>query len=547
MPTLSWDLRSPAPLEPTWDVFSDTERLLAAAGVAHAYYDEALPDGGVRRIGRAHVGNKRLEWEEPPFQFVRPQWLRSERNFRAGPTKQLVLLVRLKPRGDGGTDVRFSVEITPRSALHRPAVELGLARQVRANMGRALPMLMERLEQPELAFGPMCEVLDEEQTERIRSACAPLSERAFAEGLEQLLLTGSNADLVHIAPYALARKLGLDPDGCVHGCVEAVEAGILAMQWELLCPFCRGTRAAPDDLRRVHCPACNIFFDGTFPDALELSFRPVESLRQVAAAPSCPGSPVWRPHTMLQECLQPGVELRREVELEPGICRVRAWPMRGAASLDVRPGGPDEIVIELRPTGVLPIRQTVGTGRVTVVLKSSEARPVDIAIERRTIGGQVLTAGRVRELVGLPMATALSGARGAERRGLVAVERTGVSQDLLRERLVSVQPLTVQADESRLLASFPDPEAALAAALEFSKGDDLGVAVGAAVVSETDSGTLVGEGLDRLVAAAPFGWPQPAVPVERAASMASVLADRGLRLVPTKATDQALRITERFG
>ncbi|HJN72705.1 MAG TPA: hypothetical protein QGF58_02110 [Myxococcota bacterium] len=64
---LVWELSSPAPPEPTWDVFSDTERLMAAMGTIHTYYDEPREDGGIRRLGRSQKMGMTLEWEEPPF------------------------------------------------------------------------------------------------------------------------------------------------------------------------------------------------------------------------------------------------------------------------------------------------------------------------------------------------------------------------------------------------------------------------------------------------------------------------------------------------
>ena len=540
MPRLVWNLESPAPPGPTWEVFSDTERLMATAGVVHTYFDEPLPDGGVRRMGRA--GD--LEWEEPPFQFVKGRWLRSERNFTKGPACQLVLLLRLKERDDGRTDVRFCVDIEPRSLLTRPLVELGLAKKVETNIGAALPLLMERLQAPELGFGPACAVLSEEQEATIREGCAQLGDPRFGDALQELLLHGSSAELLHVAPLDLAPRWGLDPDATIASCVEGVEAGLLAMQWELLCPFCRGGQPLAGDIRRVHCPACNITFDGTLPDGVELSFRPADGIRTMPSAPSCPGSPVWRPHTLLQERLQPGATVERELRLDPGVLRVRGWPMRGAASLEVREGGPAEVVVEVRPSGVLPVRQVVGSGDVKLVLQSSEDRVVDVAIERRTTG-RLLTAGRVRDLVGAPSTLALMGAREQQRRGLVGLERMGAGKDDLSALLQHLGPRTVIADEHRLVATFEDVDQALSAAIACSGTDDVSVGLGVGVVAETDA-RVIGDAAELVIAAARFGWPEPAVPVAQAGAFESVLAERRLRVTPTRASDDVLRVRDAF-
>lgn len=549
MVRLVWNFESPAPPGPTWDVFSDTERLMASSGVVHSYYDEPRPDGGVRRIGRAQSGGKRVEWIEPPFDFVRGEWLRSERNFLAGPASQLVLLLRLKVDRSGGTQVRFAVEITPRTALMKPVIELGMARDVHKKLDAGISRLLERLQDPELGFGPACAVLSEARLERIATLCGRHSSPEFGELLAALLSTGSSAELLKITPATLAPRWAMDATDCLQHAVEAVELGLLGMQWELLCPFCRGGQQGDGDIRRVHCPACNIYFDGTFPDALEVSFRPADTIRDVPPAPSCPGSPVWRPTTVLQQRLQPGADRVHTLDLEAGVLRARTWPMRGAATLEVLEGGPREVVLEVRSTGISPLRQTVGTGLVQVILRSAEKRTVDMAIERRTTSSEILTAGRLREVVGSPAMRALLGAKGAQRRGLVALERLGLSREPLGAHLRDLAHRVVQAEEHRLLVSFDDVDSALGAAIALSASRELSVAVGAGVVSELD-GALVGDALNALVEAAPFGWEDhPAVPMALAQDLElrRALESRGLRLRETRASTAVVRIDSAFG
>ncbi|HJN72704.1 MAG TPA: DUF5939 domain-containing protein [Myxococcota bacterium] len=459
-----------------------------------------------------------------------------------------MLLLRLKPRGDGGTDVRFSVELEPRVAALEPVVAVGFARGLHDGLDAALPQLMERLHAPELRFGPSCPVLGEAERQRIAAGCARLADRSFAASLESFLNTASTADTIHMSPLRLGPIWGLGADEAVRAFVDAVEAGVLAMRWEVLCPFCRGRRPLERAIRRVHCPACNIYFDSTFADAVEVSFGPADAIRVEASAPSCPGSPVWRPHCLVQERVQPGARVRLEQDLEPGICRLRAWPMRGAASVEVREGGPSTLTVEIGERGIRPLRATVGVGRVELVFLNTDSRPLDVALERRTLGDQVLTAGRVRELTGLPAGQALRSGRSAQRRGLVAAERTGIGRESLADRLRDLPARVVQADERRLVASFDDLDAALGSALALASSEDLSVGLGAGMVTELDE-QLLGEAVEVVLGAAPLGWlPFPAIPLAQAGDpeLGEALAARTLRLVPARSSEEVMRVREAF-
>src|SRR5213078_5403865 len=104
-------------------------------------------------------------------------------------------------------------------------------------------------------------------------------------------------------------------------CLHATRAGILDLQWNLICPMCRGGGAADslsDVSSRVHCDGCNIDFKVNFEQSVELTFRPNPSIREAEREIFCIGGPQVMPHIMAQQLLPAGQSRSVNVTLEPG-------------------------------------------------------------------------------------------------------------------------------------------------------------------------------------------------------------------------------------
>ena len=84
----TWHWRFDEPPERLWPVLSDTARLNEAAKLPK-YQVEDIPrgDGRVIHLARAKVAGLSLEWEEPPYEWVRNRSFRQTRIFRKGPLR----------------------------------------------------------------------------------------------------------------------------------------------------------------------------------------------------------------------------------------------------------------------------------------------------------------------------------------------------------------------------------------------------------------------------------------------------------------------------
>src|SRR5205085_6467828 len=145
-----------------------------------------------------------------------------------------------------------------------------------------------------------------------RARLLALSEKMVAAGTDGELVALlvdylENADefaLARIRPYELARQWNSPGRTALEACLCATRAGILDLQWNLICPMCRGGPASGSlkDLgSSVHCPGCNIDFAVNFEQSVELTFRPNPSIRETDSERFCTGGPQVTPHIAAQQ------------------------------------------------------------------------------------------------------------------------------------------------------------------------------------------------------------------------------------------------------
>ena len=166
-----------------------------------------------------------------------------------------------------------------------------------------------------------------------------------------------NADdyaLARIRPYELARQWKKSRRDVLELCLHATRAGILDLQWNLICPMCRGGGAADslsDVSSRVHCDGCNIDFKVNFEQSVELTFRPNPSIRAIEVETFCVGGPQVTPHIVAQQLLPARTNREINLALNEGRYRLRTLNLAGWQHLLVTNEGACGLALRASPQG----------------------------------------------------------------------------------------------------------------------------------------------------------------------------------------------------
>jgi class 3 adenylate cyclase len=176
---------------------------------------------------------------------------------------------------------------------------------------------------------------------------------------------------------------------------------LLDLQWDLLCPLCRGPQESGASLSdidpEVHCETCRIDFTVNFDRFVELTFRPSASIRAVDVKDYCVGSPQRTPHVVAQQLLQGHSKRNLSVSLDPGNYRFRVLELPGERSVKVFAGGAKSASISVSNNG-WPREELALALRPELELANETDAEQLLILERLAWSDQAATAAEVTAL-----------------------------------------------------------------------------------------------------------------------------------------------------
>ena len=408
-----FDLRSSP--EQLWPLVADTNRFNRDTGVPSLESVGNVGVNGRRRLALSTLGIP-IEWEEQPFEWIRPFRFGVIRRYSKGPIAELRVIAELRPRENSstngsdtddslGTKLIYDVSATPRNILGFVAIPIQIGIVTARNFGRAFRRYDELAQHQETAATLAAEV---EFVPGGRSRLVTLGEKLVAEALDEELVALlvdylENADdfaVSRIRPYGLAKKWAHPPRSVLETCLHATRAGILDLQWNLICPMCRGGEAAGSlqDLHsEIHCPGCNIDFSVNFEQSVELTFRPNPSIRDVETEDFCIGGPQVTPHIAAQQLLPAHTARSIDLALEAGRYRLRTMRLPGWQLLRVLPIGDHLVTLRAASAG-WPAEESVVAERLQLELANQTNDEQLFILERTEWSDEAATAAEVTAL-----------------------------------------------------------------------------------------------------------------------------------------------------
>jgi class 3 adenylate cyclase len=362
-----WEFDLHSSPEQLWPMIADTNRFNRDTGVPAVEAVGETSKNARRRLRLTSFGIP-IEWEEQPFEWVRPQRFGVVRRYSKGPVEELRILAQLTPVAeeakDGGlqrtgTKLVYEVWAKPKNFIGLVAIPIQIGIISARNFARTFRQydaLAKNNEQSSISAA------DAEFAPGGRSRLISLGERLVAEGNREELVAllvehvefADDFALARIRPYQLADKWLQPRRDVLCLCFQATRAGILDLQWNLICPMCRGGGAA-DSLKElssnVHCDGCNIDFKVNFEQSVELTFRPNPSIREVDEESFCVGGPQVTPHIAAQQLLPAHTRRSINIQLEEGRYRLRTMNDAGWQHLRVSEQARCETILRASPEG----------------------------------------------------------------------------------------------------------------------------------------------------------------------------------------------------
>jgi class 3 adenylate cyclase len=398
-----WEYDLEAGPEELWPLVADTNRFNADAGVPAV---EALGlKGNARRLRLFKFGIS-VEWEEQPFEWIRPYRFGVLRRYLKGPVSQMRVEAELVERPEGGTTLIYQVWAEPRNILGSLAIPI----QIGLLSKRSFREIFRRYDR-ELKDGrpPLYKPAPAKFAQGGEARLRVLSERLISQGaspdiikrLAEMIERADDLTLARLRSHALADYWNLPRRDVLEACLWATRTGLLDLQWEMICPHCRGSAETSPSLtgikREVYCDTCDVDFSINFDRAVELTFRPNPSVRVVEGLQFCVGGPQVTPHIILQQLLTPGARRELAVPLEAGRYRLRSSELSGGQYLKASTEGSSEATLKASEEG-WPEEELCLATRPKLLLENATDREQYFVLERMAWSDQAATAAEVTAL-----------------------------------------------------------------------------------------------------------------------------------------------------
>jgi class 3 adenylate cyclase len=227
--------------------------------------------------------------------------------------------------------------------------------------------------------------------------------------LEQLLHTPDDAALVRMNPLAFARERGVLPAEAIDLFLYAARAGILTMDWHLLCPGCGAAVETFASLRALHCgffcSMCQIKTDANLDDYIQVSFGVAPRIRPVPfhdlaalsvedylyklrfsreARLELPGRPLVA--DMIREAVQvlvwlePGERRAFAIDVIPGWVMACEFQGHAGTLFGVAEAGAGDVAVVITDDAMIATPPEVRPGRVTGTVENRRASRLAFAI-----------------------------------------------------------------------------------------------------------------------------------------------------------------------
>ena len=401
-----YDLKSTP--EKLWPFVADTNRFNRDTNVPAVEVERPKRRlRNARRRVRLSILGMPVEWEEQPFEWVRPSRFGVKRTYTKGPVAEMTALAELSPQGNGGTRFTYNVVVRPKSLLGLVVIPLQIGIVGSRRFQRAIEKYDELASEEALPAesepAPMPSAASSSRVVTIRERLLADVE-TDAEVLDQLInfiQQGDDFAVARIKPYELADDWKLPRRVVLETCLRATRVGLLDLQWDLLCPLCRGPQESSSSLQdidpEVHCNTCRIDFTVNFDRFVELTFRPNASIRTTELKEYCIGSPQRTPHVVAQQLLPAKSERELSMALEPGRYRFRALELGGEQAVRVLPEGANSSAVVLSNAGWSCEELSLGPQPALNLRNETEAEHLFI-LERLAWGDQAATAAEVTAL-----------------------------------------------------------------------------------------------------------------------------------------------------
>ncbi|GAB4110874.1 MAG: hypothetical protein Fur005_17330 [Roseiflexaceae bacterium] len=395
-----------ASLERLWPLLSDTDRINRMLGLPAS--EQISPNPDTSRTINGHFLGVSVTWREYPFEWVDEQWFDVTRVFDAPfPVEVLQTRTTLTPLAPNRTRAEVWVRQTARSALGGAPARLFVEQKFLRDMRRVYQQLGQIAAAMTDYTPPPPSRMPTVNQARLERAGARLREQGVRASIIERMLkhinTMDDPDVIKMRPFVLADRWREPRIEVLRAFLYATRNGMLDLEWDVICPNCRGASVRAGKLAdlvgQAHCPSCQIRYDVDFEESVELRFSVSADIRIAEDATFCAGGPGNTRHILSQLWVEPGDQRTFSLLLAPGGYRIRSGQIAGRGRFEVDEAGVSQAAtFQISHDEVQTSVERLAPGRADLTLVNTTDQRLLVVLEQSAWNLQAASAAMVTAL-----------------------------------------------------------------------------------------------------------------------------------------------------
>lgn len=328
-----WEFDVSVTREEIWPYIIDTSSFNKRIGLPKFQYVES----NGKLVGKTKQAGFLLEWEEVPWEWEYLKELGNARIYKKGFAHYIRTKIITEPLGESRSKIYVYLGIIPRNFFTKKILNLALPKlkesfqngflQIEEEIKRGKPKLNLSPAKQKL-FMPEAQWVHPEKLEKQIPNLVQkgISKETITKVFDWIKASPDN-DLDRIRIKQISRNLDIDPDEVLFLFLHGCRLGIFTLSWDIVCPHCRGVRTSLIKLGDMpasdQCEVCEIDFDTTGVNSIEVTFHMHPSVRIVEKQLYCAAEPATKQHILLTKRVGAKKSFSSNLLIGSGVYRLR--------------------------------------------------------------------------------------------------------------------------------------------------------------------------------------------------------------------------------
>lgn len=342
-----WEFELESSPEELWPYLSDTSTTNKKLGLPPMEFQEKNGKlfGKTKNVGIV------LEWEEVPWQWKYPEWIRNARIYFKGFAKYVRAMYLFNKTENKKTKLFIYFGWIPKNIFGKILLKTAMPR-IQKKYSELLKKLDKSIK--ENKTDQYFEKIDQNILSKIYKEYQKIQDKKLLENYKNIwnyIFNQEQNFLNKIRIKKIAKDLNISLEKLLEFFLISTKKGFFLLSWSIICPHCRGIRKELKNLgelpEKVYCEACEIEIESSNYNNIEIIFKIHPSISNIKEELYCAAEPAKKSHILYSQIIEQKqtLKINNLTLLDNRTYRIRWKGQKDYAIIKIQDYGKEQLLI----------------------------------------------------------------------------------------------------------------------------------------------------------------------------------------------------------